>query len=110
LRFVEELLYLVPLEPRHAEFDVLGDIHITPQGARRLAEAAEACWAAIRARDGTASGAAVRESLDAQVAMFPAMMGDAIAGLIEEHRHSGLGWKLSGAGGGLSDPGGRAAD
>ena len=100
LRFVEGLLYLVPLGPRHVEFDVLGDTRITPEGARRLAEAADACWAAIRAQDAIGFGAAVRESLEAQAAMFPAMMSDAIAGLIEEHRRSALGWKLSGAGGG----------
>jgi cytidyltransferase-like protein len=100
LRFVEELLYLVPLGPRHTEFDVLGDTHITPEGARRLAEAADACWEAIRSRDARRFGAAVRASLEAQVAMFPRMMSDPIAALIEEHRRSALGWKLSGAGGG----------
>jgi cytidyltransferase-like protein len=100
LRFVEELLYLVPLGPRQAGFDVLGGTRITPAGARRLAEAAEDCWGAIAARDAARFGAAVRASLEAQVAMFPRMMSDAIEGLIEDHRYSALGWKLSGAGGG----------
>jgi glycerol-3-phosphate cytidylyltransferase-like family protein len=100
LRFVEELLYLVPLGPRHAEFDVLGDTRITPEGARRLAEAAEACWAAIGARDAARFGAAVRASLEAQVAMFPDMMTGAIGSLIGQYRRAALGWKLSGAGGG----------
>jgi mevalonate kinase len=45
-------------------------------------------------------GCAMRASFEAQVAMFPHMMSDAIAGLIDEYRGQALGWKLSGAGGG----------
>jgi mevalonate kinase len=32
--------------------------------------------------------------------MFPHMMNDRVAALIEEYRDRSLGWKLSGAGGG----------
>jgi cytidyltransferase-like protein len=100
LRFVEELLYLVPLGPRPAEFDALSDARIDREGAKRLAEAAEACWGSIRARDKAGFGQAVRKSLEAQAAMFPHMMTGTIAALIEEHRSQALGWKVSGAGGG----------
>lgn len=41
LSFVEQALYLKPLGPRHAGFDVLSDTHIDAAGARVLAEAAE---------------------------------------------------------------------
>ena len=51
LRFVENALYLAPLGPREDGFAVLSDTQITPAGARALAEAADACWAAILAHD-----------------------------------------------------------
>jgi galactokinase/mevalonate kinase-like predicted kinase len=42
----------------------------------------------------------MRASFEAQVAMFPNMMNERVAALIEENRDCALGWKLSGAGGG----------
>jgi galactokinase/mevalonate kinase-like predicted kinase len=42
----------------------------------------------------------MRESFEAQVTMFPNMMNERVAALIEENRGCSLGWKLSGAGGG----------
>lgn len=100
LRFVERLLYLVPLGPRQGDFQVLKETYITPEGACRLAEATERCWDAIRAQDAGAFGRAVRDSFEAQIAMFPAMVNPAILALIEEYRDEALGWKISGAGGG----------
>jgi hypothetical protein len=42
----------------------------------------------------------MREGFEAQVAMFPHMMNERVAALIDEYRDRALGWKLSGAGGG----------
>ena len=42
----------------------------------------------------------MREGFEAQVAMFPNMVNDQVAWLIDEYRDCALGWKLSGAGGG----------
>jgi hypothetical protein len=42
----------------------------------------------------------MRQSFEAQLAMFPDMMNARIAALIDEYRDCTLGWKLSGAGGG----------
>ena len=42
----------------------------------------------------------MRAGFEAQVAMFPNMMNDRVAALIEEYCDRALGWKLSGAGGG----------
>ena len=100
LSFVEDALYLIPLEPRHSEFDPLAGTEITPEHARALSAAAEGCWQAILDRDIAAFGRHFTGSFDAQVAMFPAMMNDSIADLIGRYRDSVLGWKLSGAGGG----------
>jgi cytidyltransferase-like protein len=100
LQFVENALNLVPLGPRHAKYDVLENTHINKNGAKALAEAADACWDAIQQRDIVEFGRSLREGFEAQIAMFPNMMNDTVAQLIEAHREESLGWKLSGAGGG----------
>lgn len=100
LQFVENALYLVTLGPRHAEYDVLADTRITPERAKALADPTEACWRAIQERDVQTFGRSIRESFEAQIAMFPNMMNDSVARLIEKYRDVALGWKLSGAGGG----------
>jgi cytidyltransferase-like protein len=100
LQFVENSLYLVTLGPRHAEYDVLADTYIDQAGAKLLADATDACWEAIKRKDIEAFGRSIRQSFEAQIAMFPTMMNDSVAQLIEEYRDVALGWKLSGAGGG----------
>ncbi len=100
LQFVENSLYLLTLGPRQAEFDVLADTNIDAVGARALSDAAENCWAAIMAQDLQEFGHSFRKSFEAQVAMFPHMMNEAMAALIEQYREKALGWKVSGAGGG----------
>jgi cytidyltransferase-like protein len=100
LRFVENALYLVPLGPRYADFDVLADTVIDRDRAKALADAADAHWQSILAQDITAFGRSMREGFEAQVAMFPHMMNQQVAALIAAYRDRVLGWKLSGAGGG----------
>jgi cytidyltransferase-like protein len=100
LRFVDNALYLVPLGPRFANFDVLADTVIDPPRAKALAQAADAHWAAILDQDIVAFGRSMCEGFEAQVAMFPHMMNERVAALIDEYRGRALGWKLSGAGGG----------
>lgn len=100
LQFVEHALYLVPLDPRRQGYDPLQGTNITADGARALADAADACWDAILARDLRAFGSAFRASFQAQVEMFPNMVNEAVMDVIERHRGVALGWKLSGAGGG----------
>lgn len=100
LSFIETHLQLVPLGPRHDGYDVLSDTHIDATGAKALADAADACWDALRAKDASAFGAAFRTSFEAQVAMFPHMVDEGIRAVIAQHAPGALGWKLSGAGGG----------
>ncbi len=100
LQFVERALTLIPLGPRGPEYDVLSDTRIDRDGAKALADAADDCWQALLALDLPAFGAAMRAGFEAQIAMFPHMMNDALAALIETHRDHALGWKVSGAGGG----------
>jgi len=100
IRFVENSFYLVPLGPRHAEFDVLANTHFDRMKAKALADAADDCWQAILNRDVYAFGSAFRASFEAQIVMYPDMMNDMVISLIEKYRDVALGWKLSGAGGG----------
>ncbi|NSW51491.1 MAG: adenylyltransferase/cytidyltransferase family protein [Anaerolineae bacterium] len=100
LDFVERLFYLIPLGPRHDGFNVLNNTHISIQGARKLAEAADGVWEAIQRQDAKAYGMCFRKSFEAQIEMFPNMMTPTVARLINEYKDQALGWKLSGAGGG----------
>jgi cytidyltransferase-like protein len=100
MQFVEQSMHLIPLDPRTPEYNPLENTHITPDGARRLAEAADTAWQAVIDRDLAAFGQAFRESFEAQIAMFPRMVNPAIHAMIDEYRDRALGWKLSGAGGG----------
>ncbi|HMN62799.1 MAG TPA: adenylyltransferase/cytidyltransferase family protein [Anaerolinea sp.] len=100
LQFIERSLYLVPLGPRGREYDVLSETRIDAPGAKALADAALGCWNALLNRDIWGFGRCFKDSFHAQVAMFPLMMNEAVAEMIEQYKDRALGWKLSGAGGG----------
>ena len=100
LAWIEERLWLVPLYPRHSGYDVLADTNITPENAQKLSEAAVSCWEAIKEKDVCKFGDAVRRSFEAQITMYPNMVNEDIFEVLEKHKKSVLGWKLSGAGGG----------
>lgn len=100
LGWIEERLWLVPLSPRHAEYDVLANTRINEADAKRLSQAAEVCWQALKAKDVIAWGRAASDSFEAQVAMFPNMIVPEVLTTLESYKSSVLGWKISGAGGG----------
>ena len=100
LHFVESSLYLVSLGPRLAEYNVLANTLFNQERAKALADAAEAHWQSILRQDVVEFGRTMRTGFEAQVAMFPKMMNERVAALIEEHCGHARGWKLSGAGGG----------
>lgn len=100
LQFIEDALYLIPLGPRESGYNPLDEQHLSRDGAKALADAAENCWNAILRQDIQAFGRSVRESFEAQIAMFPYMANDSVYELIDTYRDQALGWKLSGAGGG----------
>jgi cytidyltransferase-like protein len=99
-QFIEESLYLVPLDPRTPSYNPLVDTNITEEGARALADATDACWEAIKNRNIEDFGVAIRNSFEAQIHMFPNMLNQETQDLIDQYRDRTLGWKLSGAGGG----------
>jgi cytidyltransferase-like protein len=100
LDFIEKHLWFITLSPRENGYDVLSGTQINPPNAKALADAAHDCWEAIQKKDPKDFGVAFRRSFEAQIAMFPNMVNEAILKQIEEYSPMALGWKLSGAGGG----------
>jgi len=100
LQFVESSIYLVSLGPRFGGYDVMANTNFDREHAKALADAAEGHWQAILDRDIVRFGRTMSEVFDAQVALFPNVMNERVAALIDEYRDCALGWKLSGAGGG----------
>ena len=113
LRFLEQHLVMIPMEPRKAGCSVVEGKDITPEKVTALADAAEACWNAIIAKDLTAFAAAYKASFNAQIAMFPGMVTPTYIGREEQDNtyiqrtiekyslmEDVLAWKMPGAGGG----------
>lgn len=112
LRFLEQHLVMVPMEPRRPGCSVVEGKDITPDKVKALADAADACWNAIMARDLEKFASSYASSFNAQVAMFPGMVNPTINGapcpeasvVPYLNKYSSLpnvlAWKMPGAGGG----------
>ena len=113
LRFLEDHLVMLPMEPRKPGCSVVEGKDITPAKVKALADAADACWKAIIAHDLPTFAAAYKASFDAQVAMFPGMIAPTYIGHPEQDNSyvaetiahysvmpDVLAWKMPGAGGG----------
>lgn len=100
IRWLEERLYMITLWPRPADFVVLENTNITTENVRNLAKAAEMAWEGLNNKDINEFSKGFAASFRAQVTMFPKMMNNKVAKVIDEYRSIALAWKLSGAGGG----------
>ena len=100
LSWLEGHLVMIPMEPRRPGCIVVGGKDITEPKVRALADAADRCWEAILSRDLRAFAEAYRDSFDAQVAMFPAMIQGCVQGCIDAYKDKVLAYKMPGAGGG----------
>ncbi len=100
LSWLESHICLVPMFPRRPGCSVVEGKDINPDKVKALTSAADRCWDAIMARDLKAFAAAFRDSFDAQVAMFPAMMQPGVQDHIDRWADKALAWKMLGAGGG----------
>ena len=74
LRFLEQHLVMIQMEPRKPGCSVVEGKDITTDKVKALADAADACWNAIIAKDLAAFAAAYKASFNAQIAMFPGMV------------------------------------
>jgi cytidyltransferase-like protein len=100
IKWLEERVYMITLWPRPADFVVLENTNISAENVRQLAAAAELAWDGLINMDIKKFGKGFSDSFNSQIKMFPKMMNDKIARVIDGHRDKAVSWKLSGAGGG----------
>lgn len=100
LNYIAEHLYLIQLPQRKQNYDVLGKTNINSASAKKLADATERCWAAMKNHDARSWGEATADCFDAQLEMYPAMSTQDVQDAIRKYRDQAYGWKLTGAGGG----------
>jgi cytidyltransferase-like protein len=100
IKWLEERLYMVTLWPRPADFIVLENTNISPENVKNLTSAADLAWNGLINKDINLFSKGFAESFNSQITMFPKMMNEKIAKVIDIHRDKALAWKLSGAGGG----------
>jgi cytidyltransferase-like protein len=96
LNFLENCLYLIPLNQSTDEMPKLEAAPIFPAAARFQAESASACWDAMLAGDVIALGASLRESFDAQMALCSPSLAKSTLEALESYRERVLGWQISG--------------
>lgn len=100
INWLEERLYMVMLWPRPDDFVVLGETNITEENVHRLTDAAEKTWDGLVRKNIKDFSGGFLDSFNSQVRMFPRMMNEKIARIINSYRGIAVAWKLSGAGGG----------
>lgn len=100
LSWLESHLCLVPMFPRRPGCSVVEGKDITAAKVADLTSAASRCWDAIMAMDLDRFAEAFRDSFNAQVAMFPAMMQPGVSDYIDQWKPKARAWKMLGAGGG----------
>jgi galactokinase/mevalonate kinase-like predicted kinase len=91
---------MVTLWPRPADFVVLENTNITEDNVKNLNAGAEMVWEGLNKKDINLFAEGFTKSFNSQITMFPKMMNDKIAAVIDTYRDTALSWKLSGAGGG----------
>lgn len=115
LRFLEQHLAMIPMEPRKPGCSVVEGKAITKERVVALTNAAESCWNAIQAKDLKAFAKAYKDSFNAQVSMFPGMITPTYIGREDQDNtyiqqtidkysqlEDVLAWKMPGAGGYLA--------
>ena len=100
LSWLEAHLVMIPMEPRKPGCSVVEGKDITKPKVEALAAAADRCWDAIMHKDLKAFAESYRDSFNAQVAMFPAMIQGCVQHYIDANKDKVLAYKMPGAGGG----------
>lgn len=100
ISWLENHIVLLPMFPRRPDCSVVEGKDITEDKVKALTSAADRCWDAIMRCDLNAFAESFRDSFNAQVAMFPAMIQPGVQEYIDSMRNYALAWKMVGAGGG----------
>jgi hypothetical protein len=70
-RWLEEMLYMLPIEPRPDGYNPLGIKNLDPAWIRRLGQSGKDCYDAILARDARGLGASMNECMACWEAILP---------------------------------------
>lgn len=100
LQWLQEHLFLLPLNPRTELYDPLENMDISIEKAQRLSEASENCWNSLMNQSLPDFARHLTCSFEVQSQMFPSMTNDEVKDAIAKYKSKTLGWKLTGAGGG----------
>lgn len=100
LSWLEDHIYMVLLWPRPNGLDLLKETAINTENVKRLADASDRAWQAIKHKDLKEFAKAFLDSFHAQTTLFPAMINEEVNQVIDSYRSQALAWKLAGAGGG----------
>jgi hypothetical protein len=104
-RWLERVIHLLPVAPRPAGYDPLGQKHLEPRWIARLGRSGKDCFEAIQARDVNALGAAMNECMKCWEAILPGTVRHPkltvdLAGLLRAYQSRYPGAMYSGCGGG----------
>lgn len=100
ISWLENHLRIITLWPRPDGLDLLKETYVNLENVTKLSNSADKAWRGIQTKDLSLLAEGFRESFEAQITMFPAMVNDRIDAVIDTYRDKALAWKLSGAGGG----------
>jgi len=100
LSWLENRIYLILLGPRPAGTNLLKETYITKENVQALTNAADIAWEGIIGKDFPLFAEGAKQSFEAQVRMFPAMLTPEVQNAIALYREKVPAWKLAGAGGG----------
>jgi hypothetical protein len=104
-RWLESVLYILPVEPRPDGYNPLGEKHLDPKVIQRLGQTGKDCFDAIRRMDADALGASMNdcmvcwEKLLPHVVRHPALKVD-LKAILRVYQRECSGAMYSGCGGG----------
>ncbi len=104
-RWLEEVIWLLPVAPRPEGYNPLGMKNLDPESIRRLGDTGKECYDAILARDATRLGASMNacmecwEAILPQTVRHPSVTVD-LKGILAYYQSRYLGAMYSGCGGG----------
>jgi hypothetical protein len=104
-RWLEDVIHVLPVEPRPAGYNPLGVKNLDRQWIGRLGQTGKACYQAILARDATALGASLNDCMRCwqnilpNVVAHPTITTD-LPGILRYYQSKYLGAMFSGCGGG----------
>jgi len=70
-RWLEDVIYMVPISQRPAGYNPLGERNLDPEWIRRLGQSGKDCFAAILVKDADALGASMNECMACWEAILP---------------------------------------